>query len=69
MDIKEFAFCRAKEERKVEVSKDVHLVCDSCGGHDIRPRCNTLTGHVFDMTQTYVCVYCRGDMREANADN
>jgi hypothetical protein len=69
MDIKEFAFCRAKEEKEVELSRDVHLCCDSCGDHHIRPRCNLLTGHVFDMAQTYVCLVCKGSMREVHADN
>lgn len=64
MDVKEFAF----KNEEVELSKDVHLCCDSCGNHDIRPRCNLLTGHVFDMAQTYVCVVCKGNMREVTVE-
>jgi hypothetical protein len=52
-----------------EQSKEVRLECDSCGATEVRPRHNLLTGHVFDMALTYICVTCRGDMREVSDDS
>ena len=59
MELKEFVF---NMKQKAKPAEDVHLVCKNCGQHDIRPRKDLYTGHVFDMEFTYTCTVCRGDM-------
>lgn len=59
--IREFAGLEPLQDPKPDI---IHLQCDTCFTEEVRNRCVVLTGHVHDMTCTYVCTCCRGIMRE-----
>ena len=47
----------------------VTLKCATCGETEVRVKHNLYTGHMHDMTCTYICKVCKGTMTEIRNNN